>query len=90
VHANIYGNRVVTTGSASHAPAVAIKTGVAAVQVTGNSLTAASGYAVVSSQTLSRSAVSFSGNHWSTTIQRVRWGTVYASVAAWTKATGQA
>ena len=89
VHANVYGNRVTTAGSASHAPAVAIKTGVAAVQVTGNTLSAASGYGVVNGPALSRAAVTFGSNTWSSAVQRVRWGSLYASVAAWTKATSQ-
>lgn len=85
----VYGNRVVTTGSASRAPAVAIKSGVTGVQVTGNTLSAASGYAVVNSPSLSRAAVSFTSNTWSTSVQKVRYGTLYGSVAAWTRATRQ-
>lgn len=89
-HTSVYGNKISTTGSASHAPAVAIKAGVSAVQVTRNSLTAATGYAVVTSPSFARSVVAFGTNTWSSAVQRVHWGTAnYGSVPAWTKATSQ-
>ncbi|MCW2543725.1 MAG: right-handed parallel beta-helix repeat-containing protein [Frankiales bacterium] len=85
----VTGNKVDTSSSASHAPALSIKPGVAGAKISGNTLKSASGSGVVVSPKISRSAAAISSNTWAATVQRVRWGTDYASVAAWTKATGQ-
>jgi hypothetical protein len=88
-YTTVYANTVDTTGSASRAPALAIKPGIAGTKVTGNTLRSAAGYGVVNSPRASRAAIAISSNRWAATVQRVQWGTVYASVAAWSKATGQ-
>ena len=86
----VTGNNVDTSTSASHAPALAIKPGVAGAKISGNTLKSAASYGVVVSPKISRAAAAISSNTWSrTTAQRVQWGSVYPSVAAWTRATGQ-
>ncbi|MCU1587276.1 MAG: hypothetical protein JWN31_769 [Frankiales bacterium] len=86
----VTGNNIDTSTSASHAPALSIKPGVAGAKVSGNTLKSAAGYGVVVSPKISRTAAAITGNTWAKTIaQRVQWGSVYPSVAAWSKATGQ-
>jgi hypothetical protein len=85
----VTGNNVDTSASPSRAPALAIKPGVAGARISGNTWRSATNYGVVTSPKMSRVAAAISSNRWAPTVQRVQWGTVYGSVAAWTKATGQ-
>lgn len=90
IRTSVTGNKVDTSASPSHAAALVIQPGVAGAKVSGNSLTSAANYGVVASPRLSSAAAAVTSNRWTTSkTQRVRWGTVYGSVAAWTRATGQ-
>lgn len=90
IRTTVSGNTVDTSSSPSHAAALVMKAGVAGAKVSGNTLSSAANYGVVASPKLSTSAAAVTSNRWaSSRAQLIRWGTVYGSVSAWTKATGQ-
>jgi hypothetical protein len=87
-NATVTGNLVDTTTSASHAPALAVRSAVVGLDASANTLTSGASYAILSSTKVTTSSAYLHGNTWPSTVRPVLWGSKYPSVSAWRVATG--
>ncbi len=90
IRSSVYGNAVDATASPVHAPALALCPGVSGLAVSGNTLRAAPGAAVIVAPGLASAAASLRQDVFNTNaVQTVTWGRRYGSVAAWHAGTDQ-